>query len=692
MSVWNNEDYVFYAVNSIINQTYTDFEFIILDDKGDDNSIDIIKKQFKDERIKFVDNGENLGLSESVNKGISLAKGEYIALIDADDIALPTRLEKQVAYMDAYSDVGVLGTSAYNISAEGDFISLELQPVEDEDIRFQMLVSPPFYHPSIMYRRSLIAKHKLTYKDTTSVAMDMEFWWEIGQHCKLANLEEPLLLYRLHNQSISHLRREMQIEEKIAISLERLEELVGTTKYNEQVEDTLRRILSRSEQSMANTRVVIEGLHLLMQLYCGAKAIEPTSMMRVMVGKWILKSVGKKSLLGFKIQAFHCIMTQAWRDVAAYSKTLIPYYRVKLQYSQRKLEYQTVNMTNPKISVIMPAYNAEAYIETAIQSILDQTCANFELIIVDDGSTDETLGVIESIHDRRIILIKNKQNMGAVASMNRGMQQAKGEYIARMDADDIACPQRFEKQLAVFEKHPHVVVVGTAAYTIDEYGNTLSYHVQPVTDEEIRFQQLLMPAFYHPSCMYRVGIIREHDLKYDSDLLIAEDMEFWNQLLEYGNGYNLTEPLICYRKHSQSLCASNQEKIIPYFQKVSSQQIKDLRPIGEFHKKCEEAITLMFTKKPASSSDIRFVFKTLRHLLDCYVWQRSIKKSIALKAQVMKWMIKTIWFHRSFSFRITMLLQLTMAQPSYTLAVMVYAIRTTLWIIKQNIRLFLTHH
>lgn len=112
----------------------------------------------------------------------------------------------------------------------------------------------------------------------------------------------------------------------------------------------------------------------------------------------------------------------------------------------------------PKISVIMPAYNAEQYISEAIESILNQTYSNFEFIIIDDGSTDRTVEMVQSYSDPRIRFVQNEHNLGVAATLNRGLKLATGEYIARMDADDIALRERFGKQVSFLDMHPEIAV------------------------------------------------------------------------------------------------------------------------------------------------------------------------------------------------------------------------------------------
>lgn len=124
--------------------------------------------------------------------------------------------------------------------------------------------------------------------------------------------------------------------------------------------------------------------------------------------------------------------------------------------------YKLNDLNNPLISVLMPAYNAEKYIKEAIESILNQTFSNFEFIIIDDGSIDATEEIIKSFKDSRIVYIKNEKNLGLIKTLNKGISIARGEFIARMDSDDISMPQRFELQLDVFKKYKGVDIVNVA--------------------------------------------------------------------------------------------------------------------------------------------------------------------------------------------------------------------------------------
>lgn len=215
------------------------------------------------------------------------------------------------------------------------------------------------------------------------------------------------------------------------------------------------------------------------------------------------------------------------------------------------------------ISVVLPAYNAELYIKEAIDSVLAQTFTNFELIILNDGSTDKTEEIISSYQDSRIVYVKNEQNLGLIGTLNKGMTLAKGKYIARMDADDICFPQRFAKQVDFLEQNQDYVICGTAAYRFYDHISDGKAFNPPLNDENIRVRLFFNSAFIHPSVMFHADVIRDHHLRFSDDYKYAEDYFFWMDLLKYGKGFNLKEKLLYYRVVETSQTAvgnSNVEK------------------------------------------------------------------------------------------------------------------------------------
>lgn len=206
----------------------------------------------------------------------------------------------------------------------------------------------------------------------------------------------------------------------------------------------------------------------------------------------------------------------------------------------------------PLISVCMPVYNAERFVAEAVTSVLGQTRRDFELLILDDGSTDGSLAILKrhAEADPRIRLT-SRPNRGLAATLNELVDQARGEFIARMDSDDISLPERFERQVRYLQAHPDCLVVGCQALVIDTDGDPLCVWFQGQTHEELDAQNLRVDrqaSLCHPSVMMRRGAVLEVG-KYSEQWLHGEDLDLWLRLAERGRLGNLPEVLIKYRLH-----------------------------------------------------------------------------------------------------------------------------------------------
>lgn len=188
----------------------------------------------------------------------------------------------------------------------------------------------------------------------------------------------------------------------------------------------------------------------------------------------------------------------------------------------------------PTISVILPVYNAERFLKEAIDSILQQTFSDFELLLINDGSTDGSEQIIASYTDPRIVYIKNEKNEGLIYSLNKAIDLARGRYIARMDADDVSLPQRFEKQLRYLEEH-NVAVLGTRVQLIDEDGNLLpdwKDDVNNMTASQIREFMLTDNCIAHPSVMVQTLLFKSY--KFQHNQKYSEDYDLWLRMLADG--------------------------------------------------------------------------------------------------------------------------------------------------------------
>lgn len=222
-----------------------------------------------------------------------------------------------------------------------------------------------------------------------------------------------------------------------------------------------------------------------------------------------------------------------------------------------------------KVSVVMPVYNAELFLAEAIESILAQTFIDFEFIILNDGSTDKSREIIEkyAVQDARIVFVDDATNTGYVPRLNQGIALAKGEYIARMDADDISLPHRFTKQVTYLDSHKKIAVVGSSASTIDAYGKVGKGWTLRATPAETRVHFLFTNYVMHPTVMMRKSMIPEGG--YSTAFMPAEDFELWTRILheqkERKNAnviWSFPEPLLQYRSHPASTSEAN--KTISY--------------------------------------------------------------------------------------------------------------------------------
>lgn len=201
------------------------------------------------------------------------------------------------------------------------------------------------------------------------------------------------------------------------------------------------------------------------------------------------------------------------------------------------------------VTVIMPVYNSELYIRGAIESILSQTYRDYEFLIIDDASTDQTISIIKSYKDLRIHLIEKPQNTGYTRSLNLGLKKAKGKYIARMDSDDISLPERFERQISFFEANPDHILCGTSYSVMDQDKKI----ILPETNEKIRLNLLNSNCIAHPSVMLKREILDKYSLQYNPKMEPTEDYDLWVRLLPKGKFHNLQEVLLNYRMHNSSV-------------------------------------------------------------------------------------------------------------------------------------------
>ncbi len=226
MPVYNCFDYIQEAINSILNQTFSDFELIIIDDYSSDGTVDLIKK-FNDPRIKLILKSVNSGISNSLNYGLKIAKGKYIARMDGDDISFPDRFERQVKFMDLNPKVILCGGGYISINSNKDFIPSQ----GHVELLFEMTYYCPIAHPTVFYRRNIISQNSIEYDAKYEPAEDFRMWTILSRYGEIANIKEPLIQYRIHSNQISVMRALEQETISNFIALEHVKFLSNNHEY-----------------------------------------------------------------------------------------------------------------------------------------------------------------------------------------------------------------------------------------------------------------------------------------------------------------------------------------------------------------------------------------------------------------------------------------------------------------------------
>ena len=246
-----------------------------------------------------------------------------------------------------------------------------------------------------------------------------------------------------------------------------------------------------------------------------------------------------------------------------------PYLKELVNYTKEKFKA-------PTVSVVMSTYNREKSIKGAIDSILNQTMPDFEFIIVDDGSTDNTPNILEEYakKDKRIIVLRNNKNMGIVAGLNKGLDKARGKYIARMDDDDISLPFRFERQVLAMEKNPHITLMGGGFGGLKSQKYTGEPVITDPDDQEIA--SYFRASLAHPTVIMRRDFLEKNNIRYDDKYLYAEDCGLYKKILENGGKLSALHESVLVFSYMDGLKKPERyiETQIESFKKVQKDKLK----------------------------------------------------------------------------------------------------------------------
>ena len=528
MPIYNGKEYLKESLDSILSQTYQNWEFIIINEYGsDDGSIDILKEYAdKDSRFIIVQNKERLGISASMNVGLRMANGKYIARMDSDDISLPTRLEKQVQFMETHDDIDMCGTCVKIFGTRAFDWKLEFDP---EIIDSNLLFYSPCVHPTIMMRTSFLRENDLEYNPDYKATEDYDLFSRIGNKGKISNVDEVLFKYRLNDDHTTFRNNDvgLKIYEEI---MERQCKSLGISFSQEEMN-----ILS--PHGVINTTSGEDAIKLFMKLDLLLK--------KIFVANEHIKRYGREAL----IKTLNKRFTEAYYNIINKCNEQIldrVYHNSILSFDSLHYDKYDGDSDDPLITVILPTYNSQDYLLDTLWSLLRQTEKRFEILILNEyGSNDETAFISGIFEDSRIHLIQNEKRLGLAESLNLGIKIARGKYLARIDADDVSMADRLEKELDYMENNPKCGLCGSWQR---HYSSGYMWIHKTLTDnEDIRSELIYNCDMCHSTLMLRKDVFVDNGLFYDNSIM-AEDWELWYRASDYMEIHNIPEILGEYRE------------------------------------------------------------------------------------------------------------------------------------------------
>ena len=231
-------------------------------------------------------------------------------------------------------------------------------------------------------------------------------------------------------------------------------------------------------------------------------------------------------------------------------------------------------MQSPIVSVLMPVYNGSDHVAESIRSILAQSLRDLELVIIDDGSTDNTMEIINSFADARIRVFQNDRNLKIARSLNRGLRLCRGGFVARMDCDDVCHPERLERQIKFLHEHPDISICGTFQKYFGGYHDRRNRTV--VTHEEIVAALLFSPTMFHSTVVFRASAVHDHALYYDENFEYCEDYELWVRAADSVRLANLPEYLSSYRWARRKTWEADEPGLMEGLRSIWSRQLARL--------------------------------------------------------------------------------------------------------------------
>lgn len=591
--VYNVEKYLAGCLDSLLAQTLKDIDIICVDDGSTDASPKILKEYAKkDKRIKIVTK-ENGGQSSARNAGLDIAKTELIAFVDSDDILAPNAYELAVSKMTDDIDFVHFGiqtvgaTDAKRQKEDDDYYAIRFNGKTKitTDLMLAVDVSPC----NKIFRKSVINNHNIFFPE--GLKYEDAYFYNIyalnSKYCFF--IRDKLYKYLRHTGSTMA----NVFTNKPGCSIDHLQIAIKIYEYmiSHGVFNQYRRYFAsiffayfdfamRHERTKIGQQKIYDlALNFLHTNHLSFAEYPDLTRLQHLVEQRMWNGETKKKLFGLVR-----IKTRGENTRILFAG--IPLLRIK--YGATKTRYYPLALfcayekpvkENPLVSVVMPVYNAEKYLREAINSILSQTYTNFEFIILNDGSTDSSAEIVRSYDDPRIVFIDNKKNAGLVAVLNQGLDLAHGEYIARMDSDDISLPKRFEKQVRFLQRHKSVGILGTFFHIFGNIDRIEKKKRYPKLSH-----MLETCPVGHPTVMIRKSVLDEYNLRYDPHYKHAEDYELWTRAIQFTRIANLPQVLLNYRWSGDNVSVKHEQEQLKCSEIIKQKIVDQMAKQSDKHK------------------------------------------------------------------------------------------------------------
>ena len=519
---YNSAEFLPQALESVWQQTYTDYEVIVIDDGSTDNTREVIEPYI--ERLNYIYQ-PNQGVAAARNQGIEAARGELIAFLDADDLFLPQKLQQQVAILETQPDVDLV-VSGWQVSDETGNIVADVELWHDLpalDLNTWLYWKPVLPSATII-RRSWLQKVGGFPLETVPVE-DVEcFLRLVAQGCKAVWCKHLGTIYRQINPQ-SLCRNTLKRVQSLELLHQRLFASANLSPE-----------LRQEENRVTYCNYVWCAWH----LYQNGYHAEMNDYLRKSL-KYTTQSAAEISLNWI----------ESFENYGQGEDTPINTYQLTQTPGWQQLTLDTLSTRQPKVSVIIPAYNSAKYLPEAIASVWEQTYTNYEIILINDGSTDNTREVIKPYLKR--IRYFEQENQGVSATRNRGIYLARGELIAFLDADDIFLPQKLAQQVAILDAQPDIGIVNSGFRLISETGAVIKdierWHKIPDLTPEI---WLLHKPVLPSAMMFRKAWLLKVS-GFDPRFFASEDVDIVLRMVIWGcQSTWLKEIVVLYRQHETS--------------------------------------------------------------------------------------------------------------------------------------------